>query len=193
MWPYGVTWLKYCCHSLPYHLLTQSLGVKKKQILEAHNPRQNVTPPLPQRKTPLGRKKPPAKNETQYANNLSQVCNFQEYHFQGQTTEEYITQNMPLFSHHPRFGVFVWLVIFVRDLFSLFSRVKSHSRKLKPQNFHCPHVKRVNRISIQPTSNCLAILTPTEACLQVCLWRLSLKPSNISIVSYFNPLGMKLT
>ena len=29
----------------------------------------------------------------------------------------------------------VWLVIFVRDLFLRFSRAKSHSRKLKPQNF----------------------------------------------------------
>ena len=107
--------------------------------------------------------------------------------FQGQTTEEYITQNMPLFSHHPKFGFFIWLVIFMRDLFSLFSRVKSHSRKLKPWNFHCPCAKWVNRISIRPTSNCLAVLTPTEACLQVCLWRLSLKPSNVSTVSYRDP------
>ena len=29
----------------------------------------------------------------------------------------------------------VWLVIFVRDLFLRFSRAKSHSQKLKPQNF----------------------------------------------------------
>ena len=29
----------------------------------------------------------------------------------------------------------VWLVIFVRDLFSRFSQAKSHSRKLKPWNF----------------------------------------------------------
>ena len=42
----------------------------------------------------------------------------------------------------------VWLVIFARYLFSHFSRVKSHSRKLKPRKFCCPRVKRTNRISI---------------------------------------------
>ena len=42
----------------------------------------------------------------------------------------------------------VWLVIFARYLFSRFSRVKSHSRKLKPQKFCCPRVKRTNCVSI---------------------------------------------
>ena len=42
----------------------------------------------------------------------------------------------------------VWLVIFARYLFSHFSRVKSHSRKLKPRKFCCPRVKRTNRVSI---------------------------------------------
>ena len=42
----------------------------------------------------------------------------------------------------------VWLVIFARYLFSHFSRVKSHSQKLKPQKFHCSHVKQTNCVSI---------------------------------------------
>ena len=42
----------------------------------------------------------------------------------------------------------VWLVIFVRDLFShFFLQVKSHSRKLKLQNFCCPRAKRTSCIS----------------------------------------------
>ena len=35
--------------------------------------------------------------------------------------------------------------------------------KIKTAKFCCPHAKRVNHISIQPTSNYLAVLTPTEA------------------------------
>ena len=89
---------------VPCHLLKQSLGVKKKQIWEAHNPRQNVNPPPPK-----GREKPPAKNEMQYANKLSlesilhnaiiaEINNEGDHShkyaisrsigFQGQTTEE---------------------------------------------------------------------------------------------------------
>ena len=41
-----------------------------------------------------------------------------------------------------------WLVIFARYLSSRFSRVKSHSRKLKPWKFWCPCVKRMNCVSI---------------------------------------------
>ena len=71
----------------------------------------------------------------------------------------------------------VWLVIFTRDLFSRFSRVKSHSQKLKPQNFCCPRARQANCVSTWPTSNYLFILTATGTCQQVCLQRLSLKPS----------------
>ena len=42
----------------------------------------------------------------------------------------------------------VLLVIFAMYLFSRFSRVKSHSRKLKPRKFCCPRVKRTNCVSI---------------------------------------------
>ena len=42
----------------------------------------------------------------------------------------------------------IWLVIFARYLFSRFSQVKSHLRKLKQWKFCCPRVKRTNRISI---------------------------------------------
>ena len=45
-------------------------------------------------------------------------------------------------------SVTVWLVIFARYLFSRFSWVKSHSRKLKPRKFCCPSVKRTNRVLI---------------------------------------------
>ena len=69
-----------------------------------------------------------------------------------------------------------WLVIF---LFSHFSRLKSHLRKLKPQSFRCPHAKQANRISIQ-SSNFLAILTSIETYKRVCLWQLLLKPSRNS-------------
>ena len=71
----------------------------------------------------------------------------------------------------------VWLVIFTRDLFSRFSRVKSHLQKLKQQNFCCPRARQANCVSTWPTSNYLFILTATGTCQQVCLQRLSLKPS----------------
>ena len=44
----------------------------------------------------------------------------------------------------------VCLVIFVRELFSRFSQIKSHSQKLKPQNFCCPLAKQTNHVSIHP-------------------------------------------
>ena len=49
--------------------------------------------------------------------------------------------------------------------------------KLKPQNFCCPCAKRANSVSIRTTSNYLTILTPTEACEQVCR---SSHPGNLS-------------
>ena len=57
----------------------------------------------------------------------------------------------------------IWLVIFTRDLFLCFSRVQEPFTKIKTAKFCCPHAKQVNHISIRPTSNYLAVLTPTEA------------------------------
>ena len=62
-----------------------------------------------------------------------------------------------------------WMVNVVRNLFSHF-RVKSHSRKLKPQNFCCPRAQRVNGISIWHYLNYLVVLTAIEVYQQVCLW-----------------------
>ena len=69
----------------------------------------------------------------------------------------------------------LWLVIFARDLFSRFSRVKSQSRKLKPRNFCCPRAKRANRVSIwllqtiyPPNCNrSLSVNVPSTAIAQV--------------------------
>ena len=54
------------------------------------------------------------------------------------------------------------------------SWVKSHLWKLKPRNFCCPCAKWTNCVSIRPTCN---YRPPMEACQQLCLWQLSLKPS----------------
>ena len=53
------------------------------------------------------------------------------------TTCIYIFQHLTC----KRFASTLCLVIFVRDLFSRFSRVKTHSRKVKPRNFSCPCAK----------------------------------------------------
>ena len=71
----------------------------------------------------------------------------------------------------------IWLVIFARYLFLRFSRVKSHSWKLKPWKFCCPCVKRTNRVSIPGLVT--SIQQPTKACPRVCLCRLSLKLSKM--------------
>ena len=70
-----------------------------------------------------------------------------------------ILTTLSLFGKLPRcYSAFlstVWFVTFARDL-------------LKPRGFCCPRAKRANRVSIRPTSNYLAVLTPTEACQRVC-------------------------
>ena len=66
----------------------------------------------------------------------------------------------------------VWLVIFARDLLSRFSRVKSHSRKLKPRILSVPMcTRRVNRGTTSnyscPNSNrCLSASVPLTAIAQ---------------------------
>ena len=58
----------------------------------------------------------------------------------------------------------IWLVIFARYLFSHFSQVESHSRKLKPRKFCCPRVKRTNRISIPG----LLLYSSLQKCVSEC-------------------------
>ena len=53
------------------------------------------------------------------------------------TTRIYIFQHLMC----NRFVSTICLAIFVRDLFSRFSRVKSNSRKVKARNFSCPCAK----------------------------------------------------
>ena len=79
---------------------------------------------------------------------------------------------------------------FVRNLFSHFSRVKSHSRKVKPRNFSCPCVKW--SVSILPTRNycihgftTLAIDLGLHGSWQKITWRLSEYNRNVANKNFF--------
>ena len=63
-----------------------------------------------------------------------------------------------------------------RFIFAFFAGQESFA-KIKQQNFCCPRARQANCVSTWPTSNYLFILTATGTCQQVCLQRLSLKPS----------------
>ena len=60
----------------------------------------------------------------------------------------------------------VWLIIFASQ---------EPFPKIKDAKLFMSHAKWANHVSIR--SSYLAVLTPSEACQWVCLWRLSLKPS----------------
>ena len=69
-----------------------------------------------------------------------------------------------------------WYRTIARNSFVCFLGVNHHSRKFKLQNF-IAHICS-KRIVFQSgiTSNYLAVLTLIEACQQLCLWRLLLRP-----------------